>query len=71
MFSYEFCEIFKSTSFTEHFWAATSDATWFFPVETHLFQLSLKSDKGSVEYPPPDTIRLNLNNDYKKGLTLQ
>ena len=27
MFSYEFCEIFKNTFFTEHLWATTSDFT--------------------------------------------
>ena len=25
MFSYEFCEIFKNTFFTEHVWATASD----------------------------------------------
>ena len=32
---------------------------------------SLKSDKGSVEHPLLDVTKLSLNNDSKKGVTLQ
>ena len=60
------------------YWPAFSEK-WLFNsaalhVEIHLFQLSLKSSKGSVEHPFPDVIRVNLNhlnNFYKKGLTSQ
>lgn len=45
-------------------------ATWFFPVKIHIFKLSLKPDKVSIEYPFPEVIRIYLSNDYKKRLTL-
>ena len=46
-------------------------ATWFFLVQIQLFRLSLNFDKGSVEHPFPDVNKLNLNNNYKKELSLQ
>ena len=45
--------------------------TKFFQKETHLLTLSRKSGKTSVEHSFSDVIRLRLNNDNKKGLTLQ
>ena len=46
-----------------------SYATWFFPVESHLFKLLLKLDKDSVKHLLPEVIRVDLHNDYRKGLT--
>lgn len=36
---------------------------WFFPIKTHLLKSSLKLDKGSVEQPFHDVIRLDKTNE--------